>query len=334
MAEIGLVILGIIIALFFDFGNGLNDAANAISTIVATKVLSFKAAALLSAIFNFIAAFFFTTAVAKTIGKGLINPDFVTVPIILAGIVGAIAWVYFATYLGLPISASHSLIGGFIGAALLVGGPKVLILSGIFLVLIFIFAAPIIGMIGGVMFSLLTLWIFKRSKPSKLDKYFKRLQIVSASLLSLSHGANDAQKTIGIIAILLYSGGLMATFHIPYWVILISYFTIGLGTYIGGKKVVKTVGTKITKLKPVHGFCAETSGMLTITFCSLLGIPVSTTHVISGSIIGVGTTRRVTAVRWNIARNIIWAWILTIPISALVGAMTYSIFDLFYLILF
>jgi len=328
MGDLALVIIGIIIALLFDFGNGLNDAANAISTVVATKVLSLRAAALLSAFFNFVAAFFFTTAVAKTIGTGLIDTNFVTVPMVLSGMVGAIAGVYLATYLGLPISASHSLIGGFIGAAILVGGFKILILSGIIIVLIFIFAAPIIGLIGATLFSLFVLWIFRRSRPHKLDKYFKRLQLISASLFSLSHGANDAQKTIGVITLLLYSGGFLRTFNVPYWVIIASYLTIGLGTLIGGRKVIRTMGLRLTKLKPVNGFCAETSGMLTIVFCSLFGVPVSTTHVISGSIVGVGLVKRATAVRWYIARNIVWAWIITIPFSAIAGAATYSILDL------
>ncbi len=331
MGDLGLVIIGIIIALLFDFGNGLNDAANAISTVVATKVLSFRAAALLSASFNFVAAFFFTTAVAKTIGTGLIDPSFVTVPIILSGMVGAIAWVYLATFLGLPISASHALIGGFIGAAVLVGGIKVVILSGVIIVLIFIFAAPIIGLIGATLFSLFVLWMFKKKNPHKLNKHFKKLQLVSASLFSLSHGANDAQKTIGIITLLLFSGGFLKTFDVPYWAIIISYLTIGLGTLMGGRKVIKTMGLRLTKLKPVNGFCAETSGMLTVVFCSLLGIPVSTTHVISGSIVGVGLVKRAKSIRWHIARNIMWAWIITIPFSAIAGAATYSFFDLFIL---
>ena len=329
MVEIGLVVFGIVLALLFDFGNGVNDSANSIATIVSTKVLSFRAAALLAAIFNFIAVFFFTTAVAKTVGSGLIDPNVINIYIILAGMFGAIIWIYFSNFWGLPISASHALIGGLIGAALLAVGPKALILKGIVLVVLFIFIAPIMGMIGGALFSILIFWIFKGKRHTKINNYFKKLQLISSSLFSLSHGANDAQKTIGIITLLLYSSGLLTTFIIPYWVILMSYTTIGLGTFLGGKRVIKTMGVKITKLKPIHGFCAESSGTLTIILCSLCGIPVSTTHVIAGSIVGVGLTKRTTAVRWYIARNIIWAWILTIPVSAFIGAITYFFINIY-----
>ncbi|HLD06816.1 MAG TPA: inorganic phosphate transporter [Candidatus Nanoarchaeia archaeon] len=327
MADLWLVIAGVVLALVFDFGNGLNDAANAISTMVATKVLSFRAAALLSAVGNIAAAFLFSTAVAQTIGKGLIDPGAVTVEMVIAGIGGAIFWVYLASYLGLPVSASHSLIGGYVGSAFLAGGPQVLVAGGIWLVLAFIFIAPVAGMVGGMLFSLGAAWMFRRARPARINRYFKRLQLVSALVYSLSHGANDAQKTIGIITILLFSGGMLTSFHVPFWVVLLSHLVIGAGTLAGGWKVVKTMGVRITKLKPVNGFCAETAGAAVIIFCSLFGIPVSTTHVISGSIIGVGTMRRATAVRWNIARNIVWAWIITIPVAALVGAMTYAVAD-------
>ncbi len=324
-----LVIATIIIALVFDFGNGLNDAANAISTIVATKVLSFRAAAVLATIFNIAGAFFFTVAVAKTIGKGLVDPSVVNTLIILAGLIGAIFWVYLTTYFGLPISASHALIGGFVGSAIAAVGFKYLIWSGIIKIVAFIAIAPIVGMIGGYWLSLVIIWLFKDSNPTKVNKYFKGLQLVSASVYSLGHGTNDAQKTMGIIAILLFSNGLLGSeFYVPFWVVIVSHLTIGLGTLIGGWRVVKTMGTRITKLKPVNGFCAETAGASVILGSTFFGIPVSTTHVISGSIIGVGATKRLTAVRWGVARRIVWAWILTIPISAFVGAITYSLISI------
>lgn len=325
-----LVIATIVIALVFDFGNGMNDAANAISTIVATKVLSFRAATLLAMVFEISGVFIFTTAVAKTIGAGIVKLPSVTTEMVFAALIGAIIWLYLTTYFGLPISASHSLIGGLIGTAIVANGFQSLILPGILVIAAFIFAAPIIGMFGGMYFSVLIQWLFKKSMPSKVDKYFKKLQLVSASAYALSHGSNDAQKTIGVISLLLFSAGFLGSeFYIPFWVILISYVTIGLGTFIGGWKVVKTMGMKITKLKPVDGFCAETSGAATIIMCTLLGIPVSTTHVIAGSITGVGSTKRAKAVRWGIARRIVWAWLLTIPASAIVGALTYYISSAF-----
>lgn len=326
-----LVIVAVIIALVFDFGNGMNDAANAIATIVATKVLSFRAATLLAAFFNFIAIFFFTTAVAKTIGSGIVKLPNITTNMILATLIAAILWVYITTHLGLPISASHSLIGGLIGTAIVSSGFQSLILSGILLISVFIFIAPLIGMVGGVYFSILMQWLFRKARPSKVDKYFKKLQLVSASAYALSHGSNDAQKTIGIISVLLFSAGFLGTeFYIPFWVIVISYVTIGLGTFLGGWRVVKTMGMRITKLRPVDGFCAETSGAATIISCTLLGIPVSTTHVIAGSVAGVGSTKRIRGVRWGIARNIVWAWILTMPVSALVSALVYYTGSVFF----
>ncbi len=325
-----LVIFIIIIALIFDFGNGLNDAANAIATVVATRVLPLRLAVILAAVGNIIGAFIFTVAVATTVGKGLIRPEIVNEFVILAGLVGAIFWVYFCTHLGLPISASHALIGGYIGSAIIKAGFNSIIFSGVFKVLIFIFIAPILGMFGGLYFSTLITWIFKNSNPSKVNKYFKKLQLLSASAYSLGHGTNDAQKTMGIVSILLFSAGLLGDkFYIPFWVVLMSHITIGLGTLAGGWRVIKTVGMKITKLRPVDGFCAETSGAGVIIGCTLAGIPVSTTHVISSSIVGVGSTKRLSAVRWKLAKNIVWAWILTIPSSAIIGGLFYYILSIF-----
>lgn len=328
MPSLELIIFIIVVALIFDFGNGLNDAANAIATVVATRVLPLRAAVILAAIGNIAGAFIFTVAVATTIGRGIINPAFVNEYIILGGLIGAIFWVYLCSHLGIPISASHSLIGGFVGAAIIAVGIKSVIFSGVFKVVIFIFLAPVIGMIGGFLFSLAIHWLFKRTAPTKINNSFKRLQLLSASAYSLSHGTNDAQKTAGIIAVLLFSAGYLGeSFSVPFWVILISYMTIGAGTLAGGWRVIKTVGTKITKLRPVDGFSAETSGALTIIGCTLAGIPVSTTHVISGSIMGVGTTKRIAGVRWGLARNIVWAWIITIPTTAIVGALSFLVVD-------
>jgi len=325
-----LVIFIIIIALIFDFGNGLNDAANAIATVVATRVLPLRLAVVLAAVGNIIGAFIFTVAVATTVGKGLISPEIVNEFVILAALIGAIFWVYFCTHFGLPISATHALIGGFIGSAIIKAGTDSIILPGVFKVLIFIFIAPLIGMFGGLYFSTLITWLFRKTNPSKVNKYFKRLQLLSAAAYSLGHGTNDAQKTMGIISILLFSAGLLGDkFYVPFWVVLMSHITIGLGTLAGGWRVIKTVGMKITKLRPVDGFCAETSGAGVIIGCTLAGIPVSTTHVISGSIAGVGSTKRLSAVRWKLAKKIVWAWILTIPASAIIGALFYYILSIF-----
>jgi PiT family inorganic phosphate transporter len=324
MHDFVLVVLAIIIALVFDFGNGLNDAANAIATIVATRVLSLRAAVLMAAIGNFSGVFVFGVAVATTIGKGLIDPSVVSIFIIISGLIGAILWVYGASYLGIPVSASHALIGGFVGSAIAAAGLNVVVWNGLLKVIAFIVIAPLLGMIGGFIVLLLVMRIFRKSYPSKVNKYFKRLQLISAFTYSLSHGSNDAQKTMGIIALVLFSAGYLGSeFYVPFWVILASYATIALGTLVGGRKVIKTVGMRLTNLKPVSGFCAETAGAATIIGCSLAGIPVSTTHIIAGSIAGVGTVKRMSAVRWHVARKIIWAWILTIPVSAIAGALMY-----------
>ena len=325
-----LVVFTVILALIFDFGNGLNDAANAIATVVATRALPLWGAIVLAAVGNFAGVFIFGVAVATTVAKGLVDPSIVTVYVILGGLIGSIFWVYFASYKGIPVSASHALLGGFIGAALAKAGISSLKLIGVSKVLIFIVAAPVLGMVGGFLFFALIMWIFRRAHPKKMNKWFRRLQLISATTYSITHGANDAQKTMGIIALLLFSTGFLGNeFFVPLWVILASYTAIALGTLIGGWRVIKTMGMKLTKLRPVHGFCAESAGSLVLAFTSMTGIPVSTTHVIAGSIAGVGVTRRFSAVRWNLARNIVWAWILTIPAAATISGASYFIISLF-----
>jgi len=325
-----LVVLAVVLALIFDFGNGLNDAANAIATVVATRALPLWAAVLLAAVGNFAGVFIFGVAVATTVAKGLVDPSIVNVYVVLGGLSGAIFWVYFASYKGIPVSASHSLIGGFVGAALVKGGIASLKIGGISKVLIFIVFAPLLGMIGGFLFFTLIIWIFNNADPKKLNKWFKKLQLISATTYSITHGANDAQKTMGVIAILLFSGGFLGEeFFVPFWVIMVSYTVIALGTLAGGWRVIKTIGIKMTKIRPVHGFCASTAGSVVLAFTSIAGIPVSTTHVIAGSIMGVGAAKRLSAVRWKLARGILWAWIITIPASAFVSGVSYFIISLF-----
>ena len=325
-----LVVFAIALALIFDFGNGLNDAANAIATVVATKALPLWGAVLLAAFGNFAGVFIFGVAVATTIAKDLVDPSIVNVYVILSGLIGSIFWVYYATYKGIPVSASHSLIGGFIGAALAKAGLTALKFAGIFKVVAFIVAAPLLGMIGGFVFFAIIMWLFRKADPAKINKWFRKLQLISATSYSITHGANDAQKTMGLISILLFSSGFLGEkFFVPLWVIITSYTFIALGTLAGGWKVVKTMGMRLTKLRPVHGFCAESSGSLVLAFAGIAGIPVSTTHVIAGSIIGVGATRRLSAVRWSLARNIVWAWILTIPIAGLISGVSYLAVSLF-----
>lgn len=324
MPELFLVILIIFLALVFDFGNGFNDAANSISTVVATRVLSLKAAVILAAVCNLIAAFIFGVAVATTIAKGIIDSNAVNLWMIMSGLVGAIIWVWSTTLVGLPISASHALIGGFIGAAIIGSGLQSIIWSGLLKIIIFIFVAPSVGFIVALIFFCVVLALVRHARPERINKYFKRLQLISVSVYSLGHGTNDAQKTMGIIAITLFTAGLLgSTFYVPFWVVIASHLTIALGTLAGGWRVVKTMGLQITKLRPIHGFCAETSGAGTIIACTILGIPVSTTHIISGAIIGVGVRQRLSAVRWVIARKILWAWLLTIPVSASIGGLIY-----------
>lgn len=321
-----IVIFIIALALVFDFYNGMNDAANSIATVVSTRVLTPLQAVAWAAFFNFAAAFIFGVHVATTIGTGIVDVNIVDNFVILSGIIGAIILTATATHFGLPISVSHAIIGGYGGAALIKAGFGGLIISGYTKVVLFIFLAPIIGMIMSLIFSIVTMWIVKDMNPKKVDKQFRKLQLVSAAIYSLSHGSNDAQKTIGIITITLFTNGVLgATFHVPLWVILLSYSFIALGTLIGGWKVIKTLGMRVTKLTPFGGFSAETSAGLTIIWATLLGVPVSTTHTITGSIIGVGSVKGFSAVRWGVARNILWAWVLTIPLSAIFSMLTYLI---------
>ena len=326
-----IVVLIIALALIFDFYNGMNDAANSIATVVSTRVLTPFQAVAWAAFFNFAAAFIFGVHVAKTIGTGIVDVNIVDNFVVLSGLVGAIVLTASATHFGLPISVSHAIIGGYGGAAIMKGGIGALIISGYSKVLIFIFLAPIIGMIMALLFSIVTMWIVKDMNPRKVDKQFRKLQLLSAAMYSLSHGSNDAQKTIGIISIALFTNGILgSTFYIPTWVIFLSYSFIALGTLIGGWKVIKTLGMRVTKLTPFGGFSAETSAGLTIIWATLLGVPVSTTHTITGSIIGVGSIKGFSAVRWGVARNILWAWVLTIPLSAGFAMLTYLIVTKFF----
>jgi len=319
------LILIILIALAFDFLNGFHDAANSIATVVSTRVMSPQRAVLWAAFFNFVAAFVMGTHVAKTMGKGMIDLAVVTPEVILAGLVGAIFWNLFTWYYGLPVSSSHALIGGYAGAAVAKAGFSAILWGGWVKTLIFIVVAPFMGLTLGFALMVSVTWLFRRWAPFKLDHLFRRLQLISAGLYSLGHGGNDAQKTMGIITGLLVSGGYLEKFEVPLWVILISHAAIALGTMFGGWRIVKTMGTKITKLQPFGGFCAETAGAITLFVATRLGIPVSTTHTITGAIIGVGATRRLSAVKWGVAGTIIWAWVLTIPLSALVSAITYVV---------
>lgn len=320
------VYLIIILALVFDFYNGMNDAANSIATIVSTRVLSPLQAVVWAALFNFLAAFIFGVSVATTIGKGIVDVNIVDNYVVFAGVVGAIITTATATHLGFPISVSHAIIGGYGGAGFLKAGFGAIIVSGYSKVVLFIFLAPLIGMFMAYFFSIITLWIVRKKTPRKVDKSFRKLQLVSAAVYSLSHGSNDAQKTIGIISVLLFANGILGdTFYVPTWTVFASYSVIALGTMIGGWKVINTLGMRITKLTPFGGFSAETSAGLTIIFATILGIPVSTTHTITGAIIGVGSVKSVSAVRWGVAKNILWAWILTIPLSAGFAMITYFI---------
>jgi len=321
-----LVVAGIILALAFDFGNGRNDAANAVSTVVATRVLSLPAAVVLSAFFNFVAAFVFSTAVAHMIGTGVVDPTAINVYVVIAGLVSSIIWIYGLSFLGIPISSSHSLIGGLVGAAIAANGFGAVISDGLIKIVAFIFIAPIVGLIFAYMFSLLVLFIVRKTAPGKIQSVFKYAQLLSVSVYSLGHGTNDAQKTMGVISLLLFMGGFLGnSFSIPFWVVILSHLTIATGTLAGGRRIVKTMATKITKLRPIEGFCAESAGAAVIWACSSFGIPVSTTHVIAGSISGVGVLNRTSAVNWNIARKIVAAWFLTIPLTAIVAAVAYVI---------
>jgi PiT family inorganic phosphate transporter len=307
----------------------MNDAANSIATVVSTRVLTPGQAVAWAAFFNFAAAFIFGVSVATTIGKGIVDVSIVDNQVIFSGLIGAIILSATATHFGMPISVSHSIIGGYGGAGIAKAGFDAIILSGYTKVVIFIFVAPIMGYIIALIFSVVTIWIVRNKSPYKVDKYFRKLQLVSAALYSLSHGSNDAQKTIGIIAIVLFTNGILGnTFYIPIWVIMMSYTVIALGTLIGGWKVIKTLGMRVTKLTPFGGFSAESAAGITISLASIWGIPVSTTHTITGSIIGVGSIKGFSAVRWGVARNILWAWVLTIPLSAAFAMLTYYLCQL------
>jgi len=327
-----LLISGIVVvALIFDFWNGMNDAANSVATIVSTRVLKPFHAVLWAAFWNFAAAFGFGVAVANTIGKGIINPEIITEYLILAALMGAISWVMVATRLGIPISVSHSLIGGLLGAGFAKGGLAVILLTGkVQIILLFIFLAPIIGSVTGFIGQVFVLNLVKNMSQNKINKWFRKLQLVSAAAYSLGHGTNDAQKTMGIIAVLLFSAGYLGDeFYVPVWVILAAHTAIALGTLAGGWRVIKTMGMKITKLHPIHGFSAESSAALTLLGTATFGIPVSTTHVIAGSIMGVGSTKRLSAVRWGLVRKIILTWVVTIPISIIVAYLSYNFLMIF-----
>jgi PiT family inorganic phosphate transporter len=316
-----LIIAIIFLALLFDFVNGMNDAANSIATIVSTRVLSPRQAVVWAAFFNFTAAFLFGVGVATTIGKGIIKTEIVSPPMILSTLLGAIVWSYYCTHKGIPISVSHSLVGGLVGTAIVKSGLKALIWSGLLKILLFIILAPLIGLVLGYVIMLIVYWIVRHRAPRVVDRWFRRLQLVSAALYSLGHGTNDAQKTMGVIAMLLFSTGHLGDrFYVPFWVIISCYSAIALGTLTGGWRVIETLGMKMTKLKPVHGFSAETAAASSILFSTVLGVPVSTTHTITGAIIGVGATTHFKAVRWGLAYGIVWAWVLTIPGSAMLSA--------------
>ena len=338
MDSIILVMIIIFLALVFDFTNGFHDSANAIATVVSTKVLTPRQAVGFAAFFNFVAAFGFGVAVAGTMSKiihlNMVATDLIPY-IILGGLIGAISWNIITWYLGLPTSSSHALIGGIMGSGISAAGLAAIKYETVELAAIFMFVSPIIGLIFGFLFMVAVLWICRKRSRSKVDRYFKKLQLFSAGIYSFSHGTNDAQKTMGIITPLLFSIGYFGAsvdpnnLPVPFWVILSAHAAIALGTLAGGWRIVKTLGLRITKLRPVHGFAAETAGAATILGASIAGIPVSTTHVICSSIMGVGATKRVSAVRWGIARNIVWVWILTIPISALLGFVAFQVIQLF-----
>jgi PiT family inorganic phosphate transporter len=321
-----LVALIIAVALVFDFINGFHDAANSIATVVSTRVLTPMQAVAWAAFFNFVAAFGFGVQVARTVGKGVVQSTVVDQWVILGALTGAIAWNLITWYYGIPSSSSHALIGGFAGAALAKAGWGALIPSGLLKIAVFIVLAPVIGMVLGFALMVATLWIFRRTRPSRVDKLFRRLQLLSAAFYSLGHGTNDAQKTMGIIAILLFSSGYLGPeFYVPFWVVLAAHAAMALGTMAGGWRIVKTMGMKLTKLRPVGGCCAETAGAVMLIGTAVGGIPVSTTHTITGSIMGVGAVQRFSAVRWGLAGHIVWAWILTIPLSGALAALTWLV---------
>jgi PiT family inorganic phosphate transporter len=329
MADLALIAFLVLMALTFDFINGFHDAANSIATVVSTRVLKPQYAVLWAAFFNFIAAFFFETRVASTIGKGVVDPVAITLGVVAAALFGAITWNLITWWLGLPSSSSHALIGGLCGAAVVHAGWGVLRGGGLFTIALFIVLAPLIGFLLGFIYTIGVTTVVRHNAPAKVDSVFRKLQLASAAAYSLSHGLNDAQKTMGIIMLILFSTGHMTAAdlgkHAPWWIILSCHGVIALGTMAGGWRIVKTMGMRLTKLAPVGGFAAETAGATTIIGVSLLGIPVSTTHTITGAIVGVGAMHRFTAVRWGVAGTIVWAWVLTIPFSALIAATFYAV---------
>ena len=321
-----LIVAGLIcVALIFDYINGFHDAANSIATVVSTRVLSPGKAVIWAAFFNFVAAFTFGTAVARTVGSGMIDINTVTFSVIFGGLTGAIIWDLITWYFGLPTSSSHALVGGYAGAAVAKAGFGAIITSGWTKTIIFIFLSPLIGMTAGLMLMVGIHWLFRWTPPSRVDRWFRRLQLISAAFFSLNHGANDAQKTMGIVAGVLYTAHYIDTFYIPFWVVLIAHTAISLGTLAGGWRIIHTMGSKITKLQPVGGFAAETGAAFALLVATQAGVPVSTTHAITGAIVGVGATRRLSAVRWGVAGQIVWAWILTIPAAFTIAAAAYGL---------
>ena len=322
-----IVVLLIAMAVVFDFMNGFHDAANSIATVVSTGVLKPGQAVVFAAFFNFLALFIFHLSVAATVGKGIAAAGVVDVNVVFGALAGAISWNLITWYYGIPSSSSHALIGGIVGAVIAKAGTGSLVASGILNTVAFIFISPVLGYLLGSLMMVLVAWICRRSTPSRVDRWFRRLQLLSAGAYSLGHGGNDAQKTIGIIWMLLIATGYSSAADTspPAWTIVLCYMAIGLGTMFGGWRIVKTMGQKITKLKPVGGFCAESGGAMTLFLATLIGVPVSTTHTITGAIVGVGSVQRASAVRWGVAGNIVWAWVLTIPAAAFVAAVAYWI---------
>ena len=318
----------ILVALFFDYINGFHDAANSIATVVSTRVLSPGKAVIWAAFFNFVAAFTFGTAVARTVGAGMIDIHIVTFAVIFGGLTGAIIWDLITWYFGLPTSSSHALIGGYAGAAVAKAGFAAIIPGGWTKTLLFIFLSPLIGLVAGLGLMTTIFWLFRWTPPSRVDRWFRRLQLLSAAFFSLNHGANDAQKTMGIIAGVLFAAGYIKKFDIPFWVVLAAHTAISLGTLAGGWRIIHTMGSKITKLQPVGGFAAETGAAIALLVATQAGVPVSTTHAITGSIVGVGATRRLSAVRWGVAGQIVWAWVLTIPAAFIIAAGAYTLLRL------
>jgi len=326
-----LVAIVVVVALVFDFVNGFHDAANSIATVVSTRVLSPRYAVMWAAFFNFVAFLVFSTHVANTIGTGVVDPKVIDTTVVFAALAGAITWDLVTWWFGIPSSSSHALIGGLAGAAVAKSGPGVLDFSGLSRIGLSIVLSPFLGLVLGFVLMVMVFWLFRRFTPSRIDSLFRRGQLFSAALYSLGHGGNDAQKTMGIIAVLLYANGFLGPdFYVPLWVVLACHAAMGLGTLTGGWRIVRTMGLRITKLKPVGGFCAETGGAITLFLATHLGVPVSTTHTITGAIVGVGSVTSLSAVRWGVAGRIVWAWLLTIPCSAVISALTWAVVSRFH----